>query len=251
MSVTLGGGQLDLLFLVFMRSIGLVVAAPILGHRRVPSAVKVGLAAVLTVGILGRVASPPPGALPVLLAAPVEIAIGLALGFLVSLGFFAIELIGRLLSLQMGLSLSAVFSPTSEEGGTAIDPVFAVLAGLLFLALDLHIALIQALAHSFETFPLGSGWPADLPLLGARLCVLALELGVRLGMPLALVLLLAELAIALLARAIPQINVFIFGLPAKLLVGTVITAAAMPSLARGAASVFQTLFRAVGSGAMP
>jgi flagellar biosynthesis protein FliR len=251
MTMSLAGGQVALLFLVFMRCIGLVVAAPILGHRRVPATVKAGLAAVLTIGVLSRVAVPAADPLPLILAAPIEIAIGLALGFIISLGFFAVELVGRLLSLQMGLSLSAVFSPTTDEGGTAIDPIFAVLAGLLFLALDLHLGLVQALARSFEAFPLGSGWPVDLPLLGARLVVVSLEMGVRVGMPLALVLLLAELAIALLARAIPQINVFIFGLPLKLVVGTVITAAAMPSLARGTMSIFQTLFRAVGSGAMP
>jgi flagellar biosynthesis protein FliR len=252
MTMTLGSGQVALLFLVLLRCTGLVIAAPLFGHRTVPAPVKAGFVAALTVGVLSRATDGATATqLPLIFAAPIEIGIGLALGFLISLGFFAIEMIGRLLSLQMGLSLSAVFNPTTEEGGTALDPVFAVLAGLLFLALDLHVATVQALAHSFEQFPLGGGWPAELPVLGAQLTALALELGVRVGMPLALVLLMSELAIALLARAIPQINVFIFGLPVKLLIGTVVTAVAMPSLARGAASVFQALFRSVNTGVLP
>jgi len=246
-SFALDGGQLATVFLVLMRCTGLVVAAPILGHRTTPAIVKAGLAAVLTVGLV-RSASIAPGAMPVALAAPIELLIGLALGTIVSLGFHAIELGGRLLSLQMGLSLGAVFNPTQHEAGTALDPLFSLLAGLLFLALNLHVALVGVLARSFEVLPIGGGWPAGLFQLVTTTTALALELGTRLVMPLALVLLLAELAIALLARAIPQINVFFLGLPIKILAGIALFAAALPSLVTGAAGIFRTMISTAASG---
>ena len=247
MTVALEGGQLAGLFLVLMRCSGLVVAAPIFGYRGVPMMVKAGLAAALTVGLASsaRIA---PDALPLVLAAPLELAVGLSIGFILSLGFHAVEMVGRLLSLQMGFSLSAVFSPTTNEGGSTLDPFFSVLAGVLFLALGLHVATIQTLAHSFQTFPIGGAWGTDLWLLGMQLTGLTLELGTRIALPLALVLLLAELAVALLARAIPQINVFILGLPVKVLVGIGATALALPSLADGAAAVFRSLFQSVATG---
>jgi flagellar biosynthetic protein FliR len=250
MTMTLGSGQVAMLFLVLLRATGFVVAAPLFGHRVVPPPVKAGMAAALAI-VLANGATAAPGALPILIAAPLELAIGLILGFLVNLGFAAVEIVGRLISLQMGLSLASVFSPTEEQGATALDPLFSVLAGLLFLALGLHLAIVQTLGHSLLTFPVGGGWSPQLPELGAQLTAIALELGVRVGMPLALVLLLAQLGVALLSRAIPQINVFIFGLPLQLLVGIVVTAAAMPSLARGATSIFQALIRSTSSGVLP
>ena len=86
LDLALGGGQVASLFLVLMRTTGLVVTAPILGHRSVPAPVKAGLVAVLTVG-LARSAVIAPGALPVIIAAPIELLIGLCLGTVISMGF--------------------------------------------------------------------------------------------------------------------------------------------------------------------
>lgn len=249
LGLSLGGGQVASLFLVLMRTTGLVVTAPILGHRAVPAPVKAGLAAVLALG-LARGALIAPGALPLIVAAPIELLIGLSLGTVISIGFQAIELGGRLISLQMGLSLGAVLSPTAREGGTPFDPFFSILAGLLFLALDLHLAVVRVLASSFTTLPIGGGWPTDLWLLSGQLIALALQLGTRIAMPVALVLLLTELAVALLARAIPTINVFMLGLPLKIMVGLAVTALALPNLAAGAVSIFRFLLDGVTTGAI-
>ena len=249
MTFTVSGGQSALLFLVMMRCTGLVFTAPIFGHHSIPTLVKFGLAAALTIA-LSKGAGMNAGTLPLLLAAPIELIIGTALGFILSMGFQAIEVSGRVISIQLGLSLASVFSPTEEEAATAIDPFFSVLAGLLFLAMNLHLAIVSALANSFLVYPIGGGWPADLALTGAQTVTLVLELGVRVALPIALVLLLVELSVALLARAIPQINVFILGLPLKMLVGIGVLAIAMPSLVNGAASIFHFIFNAATGGAV-
>jgi flagellar biosynthetic protein FliR len=248
-TIDIGGGQLAAVFLVLMRTTGLIVSAPIFGHRSTPILVKAGLSAVLAFALVGHAAMAP-GAMPILFAAPIELLIGLALGTIASLGFHAIELGGRLLSLQMGLSLGAVFNPTQHEQSTPLDPFFSLLAALLFLALNLHVALIGVLAHSFEVLPIGGGWPASLFQLVGNLTALTLELGTRLVMPLALVLLLAELAVALLARAIPQINVFFLGLPLKILAGVAVLIAALPNLIAGSTAIFRTLLASASAGAI-
>jgi flagellar biosynthetic protein FliR len=247
MTVDLSGGQAALLFLVLMRCIGLIMAAPIYGHHSLPALVKFGLAAALTVA-LAPAAGATAGSLPLLVAAPVELVIGLSLGYILSMGFQAVEIAGRVVSIQLGLSLASVFSPTEEEASTAIDPFFSVLAGLLFLAMGLHLAVVKVLADSFSVYPVGGGWQADLALTGARAVALSLELGVRVALPVALVLLLVELSVALLARAIPQVNVFILGLPLNMLVGFVVLAMAMPSLVAGAEAIYQFVFNAASGG---
>jgi flagellar biosynthetic protein FliR len=247
MTLSMTGGQVTMLFLVMLRSTGMVFTAPIFGHHAIPTLVKIGLSAALAVA-LAVPAGSSAGTLPLVMAAPIELIIGTALGFMLSMGFQAVEVAGKVVSIQLGLSLGAVFSPTDQESATAIDPFFSVLAGLLFLALGLHLALVQALANSFSAYPIGAGWPADLPLTGARTIALSLELGVRVALPIALVLLMVELAVALLARAIPQINVFILGLPLKMLVGIAVLAMAMPSLVAGATSLFRFVFDAATGG---
>jgi len=249
MTVTLAGGQAALLFLVLMRCTGLVIAAPIYGHHSIPALVKFGLAAALTVA-LAPAAGAATGTLPLVVAAPIELAIGLSIGFVLSMGFQAIELAGRVVSIQLGLSLSSVFSPTEAEASTPIDPFFSVLAGLLFLAMGLHLAVVQVLANSFHVYPVGSGWPSDLAVTGMQTIVLGIELGVRVALPVALVLLLVELSVALLARAIPQVNVFILGLPLKMLVGFAVLAMAIPSLISGAEAIFRFVFGAASGGAV-
>jgi len=246
---TLGGGQAAMVFLVMLRCTGLVFTAPIFGHHSLPTLVKFGLAACLTMALAAG-ASTNAGSLPVLLAAPLELGIGLCLGFVLSMSFEAVEIAGRVISMQLGLSLGAVFSPTDQEPSTALDPFFSVLAGLLFLAMGLHLAIVKALANSFVVYPVGAGWPVSMTQTGAQTIALALELGVRVALPVALVLLLVELSVALLARAIPQINVFILGLPLKMLVGVAVLAMAMPSLVSGAESVYRFVFNAATGGAV-
>jgi flagellar biosynthesis protein FliR len=247
---SLAGGQVAALFLVFLRTTGFVVAAPLFGHRAVPSAVKAGIAALLAVSIVSQ-AVPAQNGLPMVIAAPVEVVIGLVLGFLLGLGMRATELIARLLSLQGGLSLGSVFGPTFDESGSALDPLFAVLSGLLFLGMGLHLALVGALARSYTAMPLGAPLGIAFADFAARLVALVLDLGVQLALPLALVLLLAELAVALLSRAIPTINVFVLGMPITLLAAFVVLLAALPALLAAIGQVFETVFRSVNAGALP
>lgn len=246
-TLALGGGEVATVFLVLMRCSGVVIATPLFGHRAVPVPLKAALAALLTIAV-SRDALAAPGAMPVLLAAPIELVIGLCMGFIVSLGFHAVELGSRLLAIQMGLSLGSVLDPVQLEPGTALDPFYAIVAAVIFLALNLHLAVVQALDHSFVSLPIGGGWPSDLFILAGRLTGLTLELGVRAAMPLALVLLLAELGVALVSRAIPQINVFFLGLPLKILVGIGLAGVALPGVAVSAERIFSFVFTSLNSG---
>jgi flagellar biosynthetic protein FliR len=249
MTYNISAGQTSMLFLVMLRCTGLVFTAPIYGHHAVPTLVKVGLSAALTVALV-KTAGATAGSMPLILAAPVELLIGASLGFILTMAFQAVEVAGKVISIQLGLSLASVFSGTGEESGTSIDPFFSVLAGLTFLAMGLHLAVVQVLANSFIVYPVGGGWPADMAMTGAQTIALSLELGVRVALPIALVLLLTELAVALLARAIPQINVFILGLPLKMLVGIAVLAVAMPTLVSGTMSIFRFVFHAASGGAV-
>ena len=244
-AATMQSGQIATLFLVLIRCTGFVFTAPIYGHRTVPSPVKAGLIAVLSI-TLASGASVAADAQPMLLAAPVELAIGVGLGLTMAAGFAVVDAASRLLSIQMGLSLGAVFDPVGGEASTPFEPLFAVMAGLLFLALNLHQEIVRILAESFTALPIGGALPFGLFGAFASLIAIALELAVKVAMPLALVLLLVELAVALISRAIPQVNVFFLGLPLKILVGIALVAVALPGLLNGISGVFSTLIEGTG-----
>jgi flagellar biosynthetic protein FliR len=252
-AATLASGQVAGLFLVLLRCTGFIIAAPIFGHRSVPAPVKAGLIAVLSVTLAQGVAvSASPQ--PLILAAPVELVIGVAMGFTMAAGFAVVDAASRLLSIQMGLSLGAVFDPVGGEASTPFEPLFAVIAGLLFLALNLHLAVVRILAESFAALPIGGALPTGLLGALASLIAIALELAVKVAMPLALILLLVELSAALISRAIPQINVFFLGLPVKILVGIGLVAFALPGLLNGIGGVFNGLIEGTGraiSAALP
>jgi flagellar biosynthetic protein FliR len=244
-AATLGAGQVASLLLVMLRCAGFVLTAPILGHRAVPAPVKFGLIAVLSVTLAGG-AAVAADAQPVLLAAPLELLIGIGLGLTMGAGFAVVDAASRLLSIQMGLSLGAVFDPVGGEASTPFEPLFAVLAGLLFLALNLHQAIVRILAESFTALPIGGALPSGLFGALASLIAIALELAIKVAMPLALVLLLVELSVALVSRAIPQINVFFLGLPLKILLGMALVAIALPGLLAGIGGVFNVLIEGTG-----
>jgi flagellar biosynthetic protein FliR len=245
-AATMDPGHVAGLFLVLMRCTGFVVTAPILGHRAVPKPVKAGLIAILAI-TLASGATVAQGATPVLLAAPIELLIGIAMGLTINLAFGALEAASRLLSIQMGLSLGAVFDPVGGEASTPFDPLFAVMAGLLFLALNLQLATVQVLADSFTSLPIGGAWPTGLFGAVSTLIAIALELAVRVAMPLALILLLVELSVALISRAIPQVNVFFLGLPLKILIGIALVLVAAPTILTGMAGIFRFMIDGVNS----
>jgi flagellar biosynthetic protein FliR len=247
---SLDGSQVAALFLVFLRTTGFVVAAPLFGNRAIPASVKAGLAAFLAIATVSH-AIPATNALPFAVSCVVEPIIGLALGFLLGLGMRATEMIARLLSLQAGLSLSAVYGPTFDEGGTALDPLFAVLSGLLFIAMGLHVALVGELVRSYQTLPLGGPIGPDFASFGYNLIAYVLDLGIQLALPLALALLLVELGVALLSRAIPTINVFVMGLPMTLFAALILILVALPAIISATSHIYQVVFRAVTTGSLP
>jgi flagellar biosynthesis protein FliR len=139
--------------------------------------------------------------------------------------------------------VSQVLNPLSGEHEDALGPLFTILAVTLFLVAGLHLALIGALASSMAAFPLGGGLPPTLGEIGVSAITLAIELGVRVALPLAVVLLLTELAVGLLARAITTINVFLLGLPLKIMVGLIGLLLAIPYIGRGAMEAFTAIFQ--------
>lgn len=206
------------------------VAVPILGQG-VPPIAKVGFASLLALIVLPYVSAPPLPAEPAVLGIRIagEALVGLTLGYMVTLVFSAVYLAGQFVDVPMGFGMSHVIDPHS---GMQV-PLFAqfqhILAILIFFTINGHHALIQALVVSFDTVPIygtavGVGVVQFVLTAFSQLFVLAL----RIGIPIMGAIFLTDVTLGILARAVPQLNVFVVGFPIKIAVGLLIYLAVLP-----------------------
>jgi flagellar biosynthetic protein FliR len=231
--------------LVLARLAGLFGTAPVLGDARVPVRVRAGLAAVLAAALAPAVATP--AALPTTLwgvagAVAVESGLGAMLGFVAQLVFAGVELGGQLAGIQMGFGLDTLIDPQTQGRITVVSQWQQLLAMLVFLALDVHHLLIRAVLASFRTAPPGGLVLSGVGLGGAiGLSGELFAIGVRIAAPVLIALLLTNGALGVLARTIPQLNVFVVGFPVNVGVGLVVMGASLPFTFRLLAARFGDL----------
>lgn len=222
--------------LIFARVTALCVTAPVFGSRSVPPPVKVGLAAILALALL-PVVGPQVGHAPtnlLTLAGQVaaETAVGLCMGFFVQLVFTAIQIAGHFLDTQMGFGIINVLNPFSQEHNSAMGQFLFQLGLTLFLLMGGHLLLIGTLASSFTVIlPGGAQFAGSLSQAFSDVVSQMFAMAFRIAIPAAAVLLVVDVAFAIVARVVPQMNVFIVGMPAKILVGLLTIALVLPALA--------------------
>ena len=216
----------------FFRILALVSSAPVLGNTSVPVRVKVGLAFVLTLvlaPILGTMPAVEPGSAIGLLILAQQIVIGVAIGFTMRIIFTAVEMAGNIAGMQMGLGFATFFDPQNAAQVPVVGQFLGLLATVLFLALNGHLYMIEVLAQSFQALPVSpkpfsaAGWRA-LAGWGGEIFLA----GLLLSMPIMAALLITNLALGIMTRAAPQLNVFSVGFPITLAAGFVVLAIALP-----------------------
>lgn len=229
------GPEAAVFVLVFGRTMGLILGAPFWGSRIVPVPVRVWVAVLLAVAIypLANNAALPaePSILSLFLALTGEIFLGLMLGWLAQLFFAGMRLAGQEIEIKTGLSLIQLIDP-HEGGQSGVFAAFLeVMAGFIFFALNGHHLLIQALASSYKVFPLaGDKFLARLAmgLIGSAGEVFTIAL--RVCAPVLFGLLLTDIFLGIISRAIPHMNVFMVAQPLQFAFGILILLLSMPVL---------------------
>jgi len=200
------------------------------------------LAALLVQGLGPRLPAGPLELGPVVSGACNELVVGGTLAFGVFAAFGAFSLAGKILDVQSGFGIGTVYDPVTRAGAPLFATMLNMLGAVMFFAMDGHHAFLRGLAFSLEQVPPGTGFgtmPVDAVL---RQFGLMFSLGVSLIIPVMLILLLTETALAFVSRVLPQMNVFVVGVPVKIVVGTAVLALTVgtmgPSMGRVYASIF-------------
>lgn len=217
-------GQIIALALVFLRILAFVIAWPIFGTSTVPVHVKVLLALGLSI-LIFPVANLQNFDLlkigdQIVFLAFREIAVGLFLGFLMRMFFFAVSVCGEVLSISTGLSSAQIFNPASGTNSNVMEQFQLLLATLLFLSVSGHHLFIVGLAKSFEILPVSDFGIRPVAFSGAAFLVKDVMLmGIKMSAPVMLAVFLANIAMGVLGRAVPQINVMVTSLSVQISVG--------------------------------
>ncbi|HSY28322.1 MAG TPA: flagellar biosynthetic protein FliR [Burkholderiaceae bacterium] len=216
------------------RILGLMALAPLYNNGTIPARIKVGLSFLLAMIVAPSVPALPamdPMSLAGLLILAQQLVIGLAMGLAMRMAFAAMEMAGTITGLTMGLGFASFFDPQSQGQSSAVSQIFALLMIMIYLAANLHLVVLSTLVDSFTTLPISA-----TPFEGDRLRMLVawggriFSSGLQLSLPLVTALLITNLALGVLTRAAPQLNLFGIGFPITMGAGFVMIAISLPYL---------------------
>ncbi len=232
------------LALLLVRPGMIVMATPFFGALNAPAQVRVGVT--LLLAVLMAVSAPVPAVLPAAGLAVVilrEVAIGLAIAMSVRVLLGAAEFAGHFIGYQIGLSLGSLIDPQSGVRNNVLALLYANVVVVLCLATNVHHLLIRALADSYQALPIGLGGIGDsLPTSIARLLGVIFVIGLRISAPVVVVLLLVEVALGLLGRVAPSLNVIVAGAPVRIVAGLIVLGASLVGLPPILSRYMPTLF---------
>ena len=225
--------NIDLFLLVFMRVTGFVILNPIFGRSTVPTILKVAfsllVASVITPTL--NVAVNINGVLPMVVAALTELSVGLAIGVVISILFAVVTIAGEYVDLQMGLGMAMMYDPGSGATMPVMGNFFNVIMMVVFFAGNAHLSLLSLVADSFKAIAPGTAFPTAA---SARFIVSMgqdmFELGLRMAVPVIAVEVIGLIAIALLMKAVPQINIFTVGIQIQTIIGILVVLLAAPAI---------------------
>lgn len=225
--------QTNIFLLIFARVSGIFTSAPIFSNTNIPPYCKAGAALMFSYILLPIVFNPriviPETFWAYIALVASEFLFGLLFGYVSYLIFHAVQMAGNLLDLQVGFGVVNVFDPQFGQQVPLIGNFQFIMAMLVFMITNGHHILLTALFASFKVIPItGVVFHASLTEFLVNLVSDIFIVAFKLTLPVLVALLLTDVALAILARTMPQMNIFIVGVPAKIAVGLFTMTVALP-----------------------
>lgn len=226
-----------LFFLVSIRVVAMLISSPVFSMSQIPAFIKVAISLIIgyMMSITMNVASfiMPASNIEFLLVCSKELLIGLIIGFIATLIFNAVRSSAYLIDFSIGFSMSGYYDPSTSSSSTVLERLFNWIALMLFLTFNFHHVLIEAIIKSFEIIPPGTmtygsnAFTHLVDVFGQSFLT-----SIQLAAPIIIVLFLTDFILGLISRTVPQIHVFILGMPIKVLVGLLAISIILPGLVR-------------------
>ncbi len=217
-----------------IRISAMITAAPVFSSRQTPTRLRIGISLLLSFMLMPLIPQPPVVDVfssEALLIALQQILIGLAMGFILQMVFGALVFGGQALAYSMGLGFASMIDPQNGVQVPVLSQYYIILLTLLFLILNGHLVLIEILAESFTTLPVGVDGLTQNNL--QQIVLWASHMftsGLLLALPAIAALLLVNLGMGVITRAAPQLNIFAIGFPITMLIGFILMWITLPNV---------------------
>jgi flagellar biosynthetic protein FliR len=238
--------QIQLFLLSFLRVSAILVTMPIIGNAIVPMQIKGGLSLLMTIMIYPFV---PSGVslitydfFPLVLRMAAEVFIGVVIGFTARFIFAGIQFAGDMIGFQMGFSIASVFDPLTSQQVSIISEFKFMMVMVIFLFVDAHHIFLTAMVDSFrilriQDFHVSPEFFRRMVTLSGDVFVVA----VKISAPIVAVLFFVNVGLGVIARTVPQINVFIVGIPLQIAIGLIFLGITAPIFLKVVMYLFQRL----------
>ncbi|MDF2721408.1 MAG: fliR [Paenibacillus sp.] len=238
--------------LIFCRITAFLMAAPVFSTRGVPSQWKIGVSAIIAFIAFSAVGLKEPMALDGMFVFSIirEVLIGILLGLTAYMFFTAVQIAGAFIDIQMGLGIANVIDPMTGAQSPLIGNFKFVLAMLLFLTFNGHHYLIDGFMKSYQWLPLSNDLFARIADGSVHEFVLrsfttVFTLALQMSAPLVVALFLTDVGLGILSKTAPQFNIFVIGVPLKIIIGFLLLVMLLPSFLYLFQDLFGSLFEAM------
>ncbi|MDY0235489.1 MAG: flagellar biosynthetic protein FliR [Gudongella sp.] len=236
--------QIQKLILIMMRITAFMVTSPGYSFRGIPNILKVAISGVVTIfiymalpdmAIVGGISE-------FAFLAIKETIFGLSIGFVTQMIFSTIEMAGKLIDFQVGFSMGAVYDPAMGAQASNYGRTYYWIAIAIFFLLDMHQLLLEMVIRSYEFMPIGSVSiekfnPEAIVVIFSRV----FELSINLAAPMIITVLITDVVLGLISRTVPQINVFMLGMPMKSMVSFLVFLVSISWIMNSAGNIIETI----------
>lgn len=236
--------QVQKLILILVRIASFIVVCPGFSFRGLPNIFKVALAS--SISVLVYITIPDleilNGMVGFFILAIKESLFGLALGYVTSLVFAAMEIAGQLIDFQAGFSMASVYDPSIGINASNYGRLYYWMSICAFFLLDMHHKVISTLISSFEYVPLsmiainGNSVEAIV-----RIFSRIFETAVNLAAPIIIVVLITDVILAVISRTVPQINVLMLGMPLKAMMSFLVAMISISWILKSMGNILQLI----------
>lgn len=241
----------SIFFLIFVRATGIFVAAPFFSRNSIPMIAKIGLsilvAFILSPGIIPGTVLSIDNYYQLTYYGVYEFVIGIIIGFVGFMFFSALYLAGTIIDTQIGFSMVNVLDPQTNSQIPVLGSFYNILFTLIFLAVNGHHFIVRALVYSYKVIPIGRGIVFNDNLISHITIIMTQTFifAIKLGAPVLATIFIANVLLGVLARSMPQMNVFIVGMPLTIAVGLVTTIITLQYLVPFSENLFDTMFNSI------
>lgn len=167
---------------------------------------------------------------------------GMVLGYTTYLIFITIQMAGQLVDIQIGFTIGAVYDPITKNKVSIFGKIYYWVGLALFLAVDAHHFILLTIIKSYQILPVGNNGLGSFKSLGfMSVFTDSLKIAFQIAIPIMMILYLTDIIMGMLARTVPQINVFILGMPLKVIVGLVVLIILIPAIGNLIIDAIETL----------